>query len=206
MNITATVHSRGLDQLLSRLSREARTSLAQSGLYGLEVGVRTHLARASLSRHSTAARLGASPTGHLEKAAQAVRTELAPGGIAAGAGNPSVGAVIVESPGIARALRPVRIVPRLARALTIPIHALAYGRRAAEVERLTGERLFRPVRSGGRKTNILAATINGQLVPLYALVRSVTLPHDPGLLPTAPELGGLVRSAMLRRLAQITAA
>jgi len=193
MTLTVTVQSAEFSALLGRLSQSARTSLAKTGLYAMEVGVRSHLSAAAATRHSTASKLGAAPTGHLEKAAQSVRSE------ADGAG----GAVVVESPGIGRALGPVRIVPRLARALTIPKHPLAYGRRAKEVERLIGSRLFRPTKAGGAKSNVLAGTINGEMVVLYSLTKAVTLRHDPGLLPTVPEISAMAKGAMLRRVAQV---
>ena len=58
-----------------------------------------------------------------------------------------------------------------AQALTIPIHRLAQGKLPSRLED-EGYNLFRP-----QKTNILATEQNGQLIPLYALVKSVR--HSP---------------------------
>ena len=58
-----------------------------------------------------------------------------------------------------------------ARALTIPIHWLAYGKRVGELQRTMT--VYRP-----KGTNILATNINGVLTPLYVLKAAVTLPQD----------------------------
>lgn len=60
-----------------------------------------------------------------------------------------------------------------ARALTIPIHRLARGKRVSRLED-EGYELFRP-----KGTNILATTENGELIPLYALVKSVKQAPEP---------------------------
>lgn len=60
-----------------------------------------------------------------------------------------------------------------ARALTIPIHRLAQGKRASRLED-EGYDLFRP-----KGTNILATEQNGELIPLYALVKSVRQSPEP---------------------------
>lgn len=55
-------------------------------------------------------------------------------------------------------------------ALTIPIHRMAYGKTAAELE-MSGIKLFRPG-SPAMKKNILATTDeNGNLIPVFALCR-----------------------------------
>lgn len=69
-----------------------------------------------------------------------------------------------------------------AKALTIPLHAIARGKRVRELE-LDGIDVFRP-----KGTNILAMTgPNGAMVPLYALCRSVTHRAEPWL-PTEQEI------------------
>lgn len=60
-----------------------------------------------------------------------------------------------------------------AQALTIPIHEAAKGKSAGEL-RGEGYDIFRP-----KGTNILATEKDGELIPLYALVKSVKLPPEP---------------------------
>ena len=76
--------------------------------------------------------------------------------------------------GASRAYHDVTILPRWKRALTIPIHASAYGRQAKDIEGL-----FRP-----KNKNILAKVVNGELVPIFALVKRAFQPQDSTLLPT----------------------
>ena len=88
--------------------------------YALLALCRSHLGRAAASRHKTASRLGAAPTGHLEEAARTMLMEA----------DTDHGAVLVRSPGFSRALGPLTIRAKRARALTIPLDRVSYGRRA----------------------------------------------------------------------------
>ena len=86
--------------------------------YALLALCRSHLGRAAASRHKTASRLGAAPTGHLEEAARTMLMEA----------DTDHGAVLVRSPGFSRALGPLTIRAKRARALTIPLDRVSYGR------------------------------------------------------------------------------
>lgn len=55
-------------------------------------------------------------------------------------------------------------------ALTIPIHRMAYGQTAAELE-MSGIRLFRPGSPGMKKNLLVTADGNGNLIPVFALCR-----------------------------------
>ena len=142
--------------------------------------------RATPSRHNTATRLGAKPSGFIYPLAFNQTTHNA---------DADAARVIIESDKAnnfdARAFRrawgPLTIVPTEKQALTIPIHAISYGRPVAQLP-AKFKPLFRPKNKQGKKMNILAATINGVMTPLYALVKKVTIPQDPGLLPTEAEL------------------
>ena len=73
-----------------------------------------------------------------------------------------IGTVNVDIPGISRAYQDVTIRPIRARALTIPIHQSAYGKKAADFNDL-----FKP-----KGKNILARNVGGTLVAMFALSQS----------------------------------
>ena len=133
-----------------------------------------HVARIAATRHATAERLGAAPTNHFAQAAEKVAAASAL------SADPSGATLTISHPGFIRAFRTVKIVPREAKSLAIPIHALSYGHRAGELwDRM---HLFIP-----KGKNIIAATIGGTLTPLYALCKSVTQKQDRSLLPSDAE-------------------
>lgn len=114
---------------------------------------------------------GAPHSGYFAEAAEAVAGDKALGADASGA------TLTITHPGFIRAFRNVKIVPRTAKSLAIPIHARSYGNRAAELwDRLD---LFIP-----KGKRIIAAMIGGVLTPLYILCKSVTQKQDRSLLPS----------------------
>lgn len=142
---------------------------------------RKHLVRLSRSRHDSARRLGARPTGHLGRAAESVSVAI----------NQSESSTIsVTSPGISRALHDVEIKPVNGNWLTIPIHKLAYGKTAWEVSRTIGVSLFRPGAKGKKKKVLSAVERGGKLVNFFALTKSVHLKQDRTLLPSDDEYLG----------------
>jgi len=153
--------------LIKALGPEGRRTLNNGAAAGMSDLVQRHIYGLSGSRHATATRLQALPTGHLAKAARSVQHEADDKG----------GSVSIFSPGFARVFRDIRIAPRVAQALTLPQHALSYGRRVSELRRI-GILIYRP-----KGTNILATNIDGKQVTLYALVESVRLKQDRSLLP-----------------------
>lgn len=170
--ISISVDSDRIEPRLRALAAELGNGATASGNGADHVVtlIRTHLAGLAASRHATAARLGASPTGHIR--AQACRREHAD----------AHGATIsIGIPGISRAFRDIEITPRRASALTIPVHRLAYGRTVYEVSR---ERpVFRP-----QGKDYLATTEDGKLTVLYLLRTRVRQPRDPSLLPTREDI------------------
>ena len=82
------------------------------------------------------------------------------------------------------------VVPREAKALAIPMHALAYARRPAVFEDETGHDLFRPK---GKRVLMAEIGENGAPVVIYLLAKSATVPPDPKALPDP----GILESACL---------
>ncbi len=172
-----------------------RSGLNRSISYDLAALVSGHIRRASATRHKTADKLGATRSMHLEAAARSV--------VPATDGREI--AVTVDSPGFRRVDGPLTIKARNTANLTIPVHAVAYGRRAWQVRNLLGTRLIRPIAKGGKKgagpyRNFLAAKVGDEFRILYALKPQVTLPQDRGLLPSEGEYGDRMTQAMRRYL------
>ena len=140
-----------------------------------EVFTADYLRAIARTRHRSAARLGAQPSGHLERAAESVTS----------AADERGARVSITSPGFSRVAGPVTIRPKTARWLTIPIHRDAYNKRARGLARFIGRPLFRPGPTGAKKRVLSAVDPNtGQLTHYYALVKQVTLPQDRTLLPS----------------------
>lgn len=82
--------------------------------------VRDYLISLAQTRHATADALGATPTGHLERAAESVTSSS----------DAEAASVSITSPGITRAFGDITITPTKAKYLTIAATAEAYGKRA----------------------------------------------------------------------------
>ena len=157
--------------------RAGDTHAAGESLAGV---VQDHVLAASQSRHRTASRLGAPPTGHLSEGAANIHM--------VDAGGKAV--VVVPIPGISRAFGDLHIRPRNKRALTIPINAVAYGVRAPELAD-RGWTLFTAKAKDGPGAGILFGrkSRKGSTVALYLLRTSADIPQDRGLLPSDDEMG-----------------
>ena len=107
-----------------------------------------------------------------------------------GKSNGLTGTTVVDIPGAGRAYHDVVIKPIRARALTIPIHASAFGKKASDFNDL-----FKP-----KGKNILARNENGQLVAMFALAKSAFQKKDPSLMPPDERLAGDVFSALATKL------
>ena len=101
-----------------------------------------------------------------------------------------IGTVNVDIPGINRAYHDVTIRPIRARALTIPIHQSAYGKKAADFNDL-----FKP-----KGKNILARNVNGNLVAMFALAKSAFQKQDSSLMPTDDNLASGIFKALCQKL------
>lgn len=122
--------------------------------------------------HATANRLGAEPTGALEKAAGRVTSDA----------DDKEASVTVYGNLFARAFSDITITPSKARALTIPINAIAYGKRVGELEAM-GYKFFQPRKEGG-KPLLWATNPSGESMPMYLLATTVHQPQDRTLLPS----------------------
>jgi len=165
----------GLGTLFARVTGpQARTRLHNRMALGVREATRDYVREEAGKRHATAERLGGSPTGHLEQAAQAV--EGAP--IAADGEHATL---TINHPGLGRAFHDVTIVPKNgARALTIPVAGAAYGRRAGEFDLF----LFRSRVTGNAFLALRQSEKGARPLLMFLLVSSVTQPQDRTLLPS----------------------
>jgi len=122
----------------------------------------------------------------------------------------SVGNPEVDPQGVSVAINDSRFAQKLfggtitaknVDALTVPISPLAHGRRASVFEAETGYKLFRP-----KGHNVLDAVIGGEVVAIYALVKSVSQPPDPKALPPDAQLQSAILDTAEKNLARTVAA
>lgn len=160
------------------LSAEGRRSMNRAIAKQVTEGVKDHIARASVSRHKVADRLGAPRTGHFENAPG--RTELTE------VDDKGFEITVRNTPGMKRAFGPVPITPRRVKALTIPLHRISAHKRVADL-RSEGHDIVKAGNVLGEYDGTIE-TVKGKkrkrIRPLYALVKRVVLPEDKGLLPT----------------------
>lgn len=169
-----------------------------SGLYEsiadvAQESTRDYLREISSFRHKTANSLGAAPTGALEKAADRVTS----------ASDEKSATVTVSGSLFARAFRDITITPTSAKALTIPINAIAYGKRVGELE-AQGWKFFRP-RNPDAKPLLWATNPAGESMPMYYLAAKVEQPQDRTLLPSDEELLEAARLGARNYLERLTA-
>lgn len=185
MNLVIKIDKTGMDARLQRIVR----GLAGAGRAGLQhaAGVEVqritadHIAGLKRAPGSFASKFGAPPSNHYAQAAEKVAASSAL------TSNPEEAVLTINHRGFARAFRDVKIVPRTAKALAIPIHPSAFGKRAAELWDRMG--LFIP-----KGKRVICATVGGVVTPFYILVGSVTQKQDRSLLPSDAafaEAGGL---------------
>jgi hypothetical protein len=140
---------------------------------------REHLTLLAATRHRTADRLGASPTGFLAGAADSVEARS----------DAAAADILIGVPGLGRAFADLHIRARNAGALTIPVHGDAYGRRAGEFDDLFIWRAKKEDGDSGSSKAFLARKGPGDtLVLMYVLLKSVIIPQDRSLLPSDEEI------------------
>lgn len=203
----------GVEQLRRRLgvvlSGERRKAMSEHvGRYVLEK-VKDHLDEMSATRHRVADRLGAAHSHYLEYASGRAGGVTKDGDtqdvIVKDPTESSVTISIRNTPGLRRAFHDLTIVPRRAKALTIPLHRISYNKGVKDL-RGEGHDLFRL-----GKSNVLAENDgttetytdeNGKkrkrkgVRPLYCLVRRAVVPKDTGLLPTREDYANWGRKAV----------
>ena len=137
---------------------------------------RDHLIRIASSRHATASRLGARPSGHWAQAAE--KTTFSADSLAA--------TITIAQPGIGRAMHDVDIYPGAgAKCLTIPLIAEAYNLRAADV--WESEQLVVAKSKQSGKAFAGKRLEDGSFQAWYLLVPSVHQHQDRTLLPSDDE-------------------
>lgn len=139
-------------------------------------------------------KLGGTRTGFYGRAVKAVQQPaLTPGGVS----------VSIVQQGIAQRFFGGEITPKSGKYLTLPVHPLAYGKRAREFSDLQFIAL-----DGGRRAILVRpndASPNGIGEIFYALVRRVHQQPDPSVLPTDEELNTAALTAGDEHLANLIA-
>lgn len=185
--------------------QETRERLNDIGR-GVAVSLAQYFSRIARTRHRTARRLGAQPTGILEFYES--YPPFSQGGAtidAYRADNRSVFVRVSGIPFLSRAFGDLHITPKRAHALTIPIHRYAYAKSAKDLKR-EGWSLFTlgtRGRYGTRRNRGILFGMKGMEgpVPLYRLAKSATVPKDEKLLPSSELLGRWAADAFERSLA-----
>lgn len=156
--------------------------------------IRNHMRLLASTRHDSANRLGASPTGHF-KASDVLPPNATSSDVS----------VTVTTPGIGRAYHDVDIDPVNGSWLTIPLHADAYGLSASEYSDRYG-RLFRINKRGStEKGNVLyqSDALTKKPIPMYALVKHVHQVQDPSLMPSNDKMTEEALDGALAAIKQI---
>ena len=184
------IHPRNLGKWLDLVKPEGRRLLFSVAANAVRILVRNHLSRIAPRHHISAHRLGATPTGHIEKGARATHFTA----------SSDSAEVIIPIAGLSRAFRPLTITPRTANALTLPVSPHAYGKRVGDL-RTNGWNIFRPK---GKDTLWGKLQDEDDAVPLYVLKKRVQLKQDRSLLPSDAELGTTASKAMLDYIRRTT--
>lgn len=176
IGLTITVHSEEVDAKLREFNSGLTSRTPMNESVGKRAGelTRNYLVNIAETRHATAQRLGAAPTGHWAQAAEKTTNEADETGAT----------VTINQPGIGRVAHDVTIVPGGGRKyLTIPAIAAAYGKRAATVPDLA---VLIRWKEGQRRAIALiqAEGKSGAGTVWYWLVKSVFQPQDRSLLPS----------------------
>ena len=140
-----------LHRFLDCLKPAGRHHLFSAAAASVSNLVRRHIAADAPRRHFSSSRLGAAPTGFMEKAARKTVFRA----------DAQHGEVVIPSPGFGRAFHDVEIVPTHGAALTLPISEFSYGRRVKEL-RSMGWIIFRPKAQARTSTSlwVMARTTN----------------------------------------------
>lgn len=171
-----------LGKWAAKVGPAGRRQLYSAAANAVAILVRGHLARLGGWKHTTAARLGAQPTGILGKAA--ARTTWRATG--------EYGEVDIPTPAVRRAFHDVEIRPRSGTYLTIPASSTSYGRRAAVLAGL-GWKIYRP----GKAKVLMGKLGDDEPKLLYYLVTSVRQRQDRSLLPSDEAMKQSAAGAML---------
>ena len=183
-------------RLVRRLSPEGRARILDGVGRDVSIDLARYFTKISKTRHKTARRLGAAPSGILEF--YEFYPPMSRGGAEINAyrrGASSVFVTISGIPFLSRAYGDLHIRPVRASALTIPMHRYAYNTSAAEMKTL-GWTLFTMGRHWGGRSGILFGMRGSEgPIPLYRLVKHATVPQDAKLMPTQDMLARWARDS-----------
>ena len=186
-----------LRSFLGSLGPAGRHHLFSAAAASVSNLVRRHIAADAPRRHFSSSRLGAAPTGFMEKAARKTVFRA----------DAQHGEVVIPSPGFGRAFHDVEIVPTHGAALTLPISEFSYGRRVKEL-RSMGWIIFRPKKSEGASSNLDKLMGYGpndeQAIPLYLLKKRVRQRQDRTLLPSDAAISTTASRAMISEINRIS--
>ena len=174
-----------LSRIASGLDGADRVRVSQA--MGAEVRqlIVTHLTGLAETRHTTAERLGGTPTGFIGNLAenfdQSSNVSVDQDGVS----------ISMHHPTLVRAVRDVTITASR-QYLTIPLNGLAYGHRIGEFEGQAVQKIF----AGGHRTGKEQPRTERsdeergvrQDIPAFLFIHSVTQKKDPTLLPTMDEI------------------
>ena len=173
--------SAGVRHVAERLEGAGRVEASQAMGEEVQVLVVAHLRglQSDGAHHKTRARLGGGEASNF--IAQAASAADVAGVVQADADGVSLH---LRHPIVARAFRDIQIEAKGSGALTIPVAAVAYNRRA---EQFSGLYVFKSKTTGN---SFLAqrAEKGEKPILLYLLVRSVTQRQDRSLMPSADEI------------------
>ncbi len=189
MTFAVQIENGGLRRVLDVVGPAGKAKLTEAGAYSLYVAVMRHVHAYARTHHESAHRLGAQPTGHMEDAVDS---------ISHGPDGNGAAAVTIPIPGFSRVFGDVTVTPKNAKALTIPINSISYGRRAREMRHL-GFTLFKFGKKEGGRNGILYGYRDGDdhIEPLYALKSRVTLSQDRSMLPSDEEMSAAAQDGMM---------
>lgn len=178
----------------------SRGEIMRCAEHTLVANLAAYIFRRSLERHKTAEKFGANPTGILEFISGGRGTAASKGGGKIFArGNADSRSIFISGvPFIQKAFRSLFITPKKANALTIPLSKISFGKRVKDL-RASGWNIFRPV---GKNVLMGKKTARSKPVVLYALVKSVTIPRDARLLPSAHLMNLWTANAVKEELAK----
>lgn len=184
LKVTSNVEqvSLRLGKLAAKVGPADRRQLYSAAANAVAILVRGHLSRLGGWKHTTAARLGAQPTGILGKAATRTTWRA----------TSEYGEVVIPTPAVRRAFHDVEIRPKSWEFLTIPASSISYGRRAAVLAGL-GWKIYRP----GKAKILMGKLGDDEPKLLYYLKTSVPQRQDRSLLPSDEAFKQSAAGAML---------
>lgn len=193
LEVTVSIPS-DIDRLAEKLQAGMSSVYRNAGVR-LARCIRNHMRMLASTRHDTANRLGATPSGHFRA------SDVQPPNATS-----SDVSVTVTTPGISRAYHDIDIDPVNGQFLTIPLHADAYGIGAGEFEERGMGKLFRINKRGStEKGNVLYTkdVLNGKPIPMYSLVTHVHQVQDPSLMPSKDKMTEEALNGALAAIKQI---